>query len=201
MVAVSRLARLAARPVAAAQQALHPGQEHGQVEGLGQVVVGPRLQALHHVLGQAPAVSISMGVKFPASRMRRATANPSMPGSMTSRITRSKAGRRWPAARRASACGPVARHLDLVALELEVELDPDREVLLVLDHQYASHGQAVGGAALEQAGEGDGEGGAPVGARAVRDDGSPVALHHRAHDEEAEAGAGAGLRRTSEPMR
>ena len=42
--------------------------------------------------------------------------------------------------------GAVARHLDLVALDLEVELDPGGEVLLVLDDEDARHRQRLGGA-------------------------------------------------------
>ncbi len=54
-------------------------------------------------------------------------------------------------------------------------------------------------AAVEHARQRDGEGGALVGAGAVRGDRAAMALDHRLHDEEAEARV--PLRRTSLPMR
>lgn len=39
-------------PLRAAEQALDPRQQHGQVEWLGKVVVRARLETIHHVFGQ-----------------------------------------------------------------------------------------------------------------------------------------------------
>ena len=50
-----RSTRLSVRPVAPPQESLDPGQQHLEVEGLGQVVVGSRLEPQHHVLGKARA--------------------------------------------------------------------------------------------------------------------------------------------------
>src|SRR5699024_2464605 len=57
-------------------------------EGLGEVVIGPRLEPLDHVSGVGAGVSMMTGT--PDSRRSwRQTSMPSMPGSMRSSSTRS----------------------------------------------------------------------------------------------------------------
>ena len=124
-----RRVAVAARPVPPAQQALDPRQQHRQVEGLGQVVVGARLEPCTTSSGRLFAVSIRMGVKLPALRMPLAPPRSRRgPGSMTSRIDEVEGAARPARSEPLQRLGAVADDLHLVALQLEVELDALGEV-------------------------------------------------------------------------
>ena len=73
----------------------------------------------------------------PACRSRDITANPSMPGSMTSSTTTSKRGRvRFQCFQRGLAG---LRHFHLVAFGLQVEAQAVGQVLLVFHYQDPAH--------------------------------------------------------------
>ena len=76
------------RRLGAAQDGLDPGHERTGIERLGHVVVRSELQADDRVDVVVRAVSIRTGVS-PRRRSSRQTSNPSRPGSIRSRITRS----------------------------------------------------------------------------------------------------------------
>ena len=86
--------RLAAEPMpeplAAAQQPADARDENRQLERLRQVVVGAGLETAAARPPDRPrAVSIRTGTNCRCRRSSATTAKPSMPGSMTSRMTRS----------------------------------------------------------------------------------------------------------------
>ena len=86
-----------------------------------------------------------MGVKFEASRMLAATPKPSMPGQHHVEDHEVELARRPGVGEAGEGLGAVARHLDLVAFQLEVELDAEGEVLFVLDDEDARHLTPRGG--------------------------------------------------------
>ena len=73
---------------------------------------------------------------MPACRRSRQTSNPSLPGSMTSRTTRSNV----PVRAFSNAVRPSDATLDVVPLGAEVVLERAGNRRLVLDHQDAGHG-------------------------------------------------------------
>ena len=99
--------------VVLAQRRADAGEQHREPEGLGDVVVGARLEA-EDLVGIAVVAGQHDDRALNPSRRRIFTASrPSMSGSPTSRIIRST----WPVARLLQRFGPGRR---LVELELAV---------------------------------------------------------------------------------
>jgi hypothetical protein len=78
----------------AAQDGMDPGDELGQREGLGDVVVAADGQAGQLVLQGVAGGQEEDGDAEPSARSRRVTSRPSRSGSITSRMTRS-GGSSW----------------------------------------------------------------------------------------------------------
>jgi hypothetical protein len=137
---VAGVATVPARPVAAAQQPLHPREQHGQVEGLGQVVVGPRLQAVHDVGGQA--LGRQHQDRHEVAGLPCAIGDGEAVDARQHDVEDHEVIARRPAGgEMGEGLGAVAHHVHLVAFELEVELHALGEVLLVFDDEQPSHGR------------------------------------------------------------
>ena len=82
----------------------------------------------------ALAVASGSGVRTLARRKSRQTSKPSFRGSITSSRIRSQPGSR---ATSRLASSPSPDHLDLVALLAQVQFQPEGDVRLVFDNEYA----------------------------------------------------------------
>ena len=155
--------------------------QNRQLERLRQIVVGARLKSLQHVLRAAARGQHQHRHELPgAPQARPRPRSPSMPGSITSRMTRSK---------RAGSASELRQrrfsrvdHVDVVLLGLEVEPQAVGEVLLVFDDQDPAH---RGGDERQL----HGERAAAAGPVALGEHLAAVARDHRADDEQAQAGA------------
>ena len=135
------VAAVAACPVAASEEALDTRQQHGQVEGLGQVVVGPRFQAVHDVGGQALRGQHQDGNEV-AGLARAIGDREAVDAGQHDVEDHEVVANGRPRGEARERLRAVAHHVDLVPFELEVELHALGEVLLVLDDEQPSHGRA-----------------------------------------------------------
>lgn len=77
------------RDRAAPHERPHPGEQLGEREGVGQVIVSALVEARTRSSTPSRAVSMMIGTHRPIARSRRHVAKPSRPWSMTSRMTAS----------------------------------------------------------------------------------------------------------------
>ena len=99
-------------PASAAQHGLQPSHQFTRLKGLGQVVIGSQLQPHHPVHHLAPGRSASRWADRPACEWCGTAQNPSISGSMTSRMAASN-----PPAHQLGE--PVARFEGMDQLQLE----------------------------------------------------------------------------------
>ena len=85
------------------QQRTDPGLQFAQRERLDQVVVGADIEPLNAIVDRIPSGQHQDRRPVAAARSRRHTSSPSIPGIITSRITRPHVARRR---RRRARCGP-----------------------------------------------------------------------------------------------
>ena len=123
--------------IRAPQQAPDARDQNRQIEGLGQIIVGARGEALQHISGWPRAVSISVGTNCPAWRISRHHGESILARQHTSSTTTSNAAAFG--MQHSSAASPVSTTCTSIALGLQVEAQTIRQMLFVFDDQDPRH--------------------------------------------------------------
>ena len=129
---------VAAQPRAAAEQAGDARQQDGQVEGLGQVVVGARLEAAQHVVGVRAGGQQHHGHELPGRAQAPHDLEAVEAGQHDVEQDDVEAPGPGPD-QPLQGGGAILLHLGGEALRLQVQLQAAGQVLLVFDDEDAAH--------------------------------------------------------------